>query len=201
MRALLLALPLLLAACQTEADGPAAPADSTADPAPSGPERATAQIDAVGDSGVSGTVEVTALEDAVEIRYSLDGFTSETPNGFHIHENGSCEADSSGTPAGAAGGHFNPMSSEHGAPSNEATKRHAGDLGNIVPDASGRAVGTVVDSVLAFSGPTSLIGKAVLIHGGEDDLTSQPSGDAGPRIGCGILQLASAASDAATTES
>lgn len=159
-------------------------------PSPSRPDRAVATIAEVDGSGLSGTVEFVDIDDAVEIRYNLSGFTSQRLHGFHIHQNGSCEPDSTGTPAGAAGGHFNPLASEHGAPSNAPANRHAGDLGNIEPEATSVAIGTRIDSVLAFSGPTSIIGKAVIVHAGTDDLVSQPSGDAGSRIGCGIIRNA-----------
>ena len=144
-------------------------------------------------SGVSGVVRFTALDDAVEVRYDLSGL-SDGPHGFHVHQTGDCSADSTGTPAGAAGGHFNPLASPHGAPSNAPARRHAGDLGNIDAE-GGRAVGVVVDSVLAFSGPTSVLGKAILVHGGEDDLESQPAGDAGARVGCGVIEAAGDAAD------
>ncbi|PAP74775.1 hypothetical protein B1759_17685, partial [Rubrivirga sp. SAORIC476] len=100
------------------------------------------------------------------------------------------------TPAGAAGGHFNPLSSEHGAPSAAPAQRHAGDLGNILAEATGQALGVRIDSVLSFEGPTAILGKAVLVHGGADDLTSQPSGDAGPRVGCAPSAEAEAREDA-----
>ena len=187
---LLLAL-ATLAACADD------PAPATTDPAPpspaaSGPDRAVAQIAEVDGSGLSGTVRFTALDDAVEVRYQLSGFASDGPHGFHVHQTGDCGPDSTGTPAGAAGGHLNPLTSPHGAPSAAPADRHAGDLGNIAVE-GGTAMGTAVDSVLAFDGPTSILGKAVVVHAGEDDLASQPSGDAGDRIGCGVIALADAA--------
>ena len=189
MRSSLVLALLALAACASDPD---TPSDDVAvppiAPAPSGPERAVAHIDSVGGSGLSGTVRFTSLGDAVEVRYDIDGFTSDGPHGFHVHQTGDCGADSTGAPASAAGGHFNPLSSEHGAPTAARTDRHAGDLSNIVVE-NGRALGTVVDSVLTFSGPTALLGKAVVVHQGEDDLTTQPSGDAGDRIGCGVIRL------------
>ncbi|WP_412062549.1 superoxide dismutase family protein [Rubrivirga sp. IMCC45206] len=175
---------LVLAAC-ADSEAPAPP-PATPAPAPSGPERAVADLAEVAGSGVSGTVRFTALDDAVEIRYDLAGLAA-GEHGFHVHRTGDCGADSTGTPAGAAGGHFNPLTSEHGAPSAARTDRHAGDLGNIEAGPEGRAVGVRVDSVLAFSGPTSLVGKAVIVHAGRDDLESQPSGAAGDRVACGVI--------------
>ncbi len=182
---------LVLAAC---ADAPSpdasdAPADDLVDIAPSGPDRAVVQVAEVDGSGVSGTVEFVDLGEAVELRYNLAGLGAGM-HGFHVHQTGDCGPDSTGTPAGAAGGHLNPLASPHGAPAAAPAQRHAGDLGNIEADADGRAIGVRVDSVLAFSGPTSILGKAMLVHGGQDDLTSQPSGDAGARVGCGVIREA-----------
>lgn len=193
MRSFSLSLLVLLAACADApetADAPGTAADTTAVPAASGSDRAVARIAEVDGSGVTGAVEFVDLGDAVEVRYNLSGLAAGV-HGFHVHQTGDCGADSSGTPAGAAGGHFNPLASEHGAPDAARTQRHAGDLGNIEADASGRAIGVRVDSVLSFRGPTSILRKAMLVHGGEDDLTSQPSGDAGPRVGCGVIEQAS----------
>ena len=191
MRPLLFALALLVAACADAPTPEPAPADdpATAAPTPSGPSRAVAQIAEVDGSGVTGSVEFVDLGDAVEVRYNLSGLTP-GEHGFHLHQTGACGPDSTGTPAGAAGGHFNPLSSEHGAPSAAPAQRHAGDLGNILAEATGQALGVRIDSVLSFEGPTAILGKAVLVHGGEDDLTSQPSGDAGPRVGCGVVNEA-----------
>ena len=189
MRPPLALLVLALAVGCADAPDPDAPPDGSAvvapQPPPSGPERAVARIAEVDGSGVSGAVRFTALDGAVEVRYVLEGL-ADGPHGFHVHQTGDCSADSTGTPAGAAGGHFNPLASPHGAPSAAPADRHAGDLGNVTAE-GGRAAGTLVDSVLAFSGPTSVIGKAVIVHGGEDDLASQPSGDAGARVGCGVV--------------
>ena len=198
MRSVLVALALVLAACADAPDPAAPPASPAAAPAPSGTDRAVARVAGVSGSGVSGTVEFVDLGDAVEVRYNLSGLAA-GPHGFHVHQTGDCGPDSTGTPAGAAGGHFNPLASDHGAPDTTAASRHAGDLGNVEADATGRAVGARVDSVLAFSGPTSVLGKAVVVHAGRDDLTSQPSGDAGARVGCGVVR--EAAEDARSLDS
>ena len=198
MRPALVALVLALAAC-ADAPDPAAPPASTAQPpTPSGTDRAVARVAEVDGSGVSGTVEFVDLGDAVEVRYNLSGLAA-GPHGFHVHQTGDCGPDSTGTPAGAAGGHFNPLASVHGSPDTTAARRHAGDLGNVEADAAGQAIGARVDSVLAFSGPTAVLGKAVVVHAGRDDLTSQPSGDAGARVGCGVVREAT--EDAQTLDS
>ena len=159
-------------------DAPAGAASAVADLAPT---------DSTSDAP-AGRVEFIEVDGGVEVRYNLTGLSGAGPFGFHVHENGDCGPDSTGTPGGAAGGHFNPMASPHGAPGREATVRHAGDLGNVTPGADGAAVGTLTDSVLAFSGPTSLVGRAVVLHAQADDLRTQPTGDAGGRVACGIIE-------------
>ena len=155
---------------------------------------ATVQITSPGgaETGVSGTVTFTELDGGVYYSYEIMGLEP-GQHGFHVHENPSCaaaDADNDGAPeaGGAAGGHFNPMGSPHGAPSAEPDARHAGDLGNITADADGLAVGGREDRVLTFDGETGVVGRAVMVHAGADDLTSQPGGAAGSRVGCGVLQ-------------
>ena len=193
MRPPLLAAALLaLAACADAPDDAAEPAAPVAQ-TPSQPDRAAADIGEVDGSGVSGRVEFTDLGDAVEIRYNLAGLPG-GEHGLHVHQRGDCGPDSTGTPAGAAGDHFNPLSSPHGAPDSSAARRHAGDLGNVAVE-GGQAVGVRVDSVLAFDGPTSVVGKAVIVHAGADDFVSQPGGDAGARAGCGVVRRIEVAPD------
>jgi len=178
-----------LAACQTEAPEPLSDepiVENAAD------DYAVAVLTGLNESGVSGTVTFLALgNDGVQVDYDLAGL-AEGEHGFHLHQNGACESGEDGTPGGAAGGHFNPMESPHGAPTASPAERHAGDLGNVVVSAAanGIARGSIADSVLAFGGPTDVVGKAVILHAGADDLVSQPSGDAGARVGCGVIELA-----------
>lgn len=157
----------------------------------SGAARAVAVLtptDTTASDGPSGQVEFTEVEGGVEVRYNLAGLPGVGRLGFHVHENGDCGPGPDGEPGGAAGDHFNPMASPHGAPDHAAAARHAGDLGNVTAGADGRAVGSRIDSVLAFSGPTSMLGKAVVLHAEADDYETQPGGDAGARIACGIVE-------------
>ena len=78
--------------------------------------------------------------------------------------------------------------SPHGPPSATRTERHAGDLGNLTAGPDGVVAGVVVDSLLALSGPTTVVGHAVIVHAGRDDLESQPGGAAGARVGCGVVR-------------
>lgn len=101
--------------------------------------------------------------------------------GFHIHEKGSCAARGE-----AAGPHFNPSGAPHGAPG--ASERHAGDLGNIEATGSGTTLVDIQDKVLKTIGLKGIKGRTIVLHGRPDDLKSQPSGSAGPRIACGIIE-------------
>ncbi len=104
------------------------------------------------------------------------------PHGFHIHEMGDCSADD----ASSAGGHFSPQNGAHGSP--DAAESHAGDMGNLEADQNGRVATEMTLQGVTFSGPTSILEKAVVIHSGRDDLETQPDGDSGNRVGCGVIQ-------------
>ncbi len=132
---------------------------------------------------VKGTVTFTRNGSSIRVVAELEGLTP-GKHGFHIHEKGDCSAPD-GT---SAGGHLNPDGSKHGGPEDE--ERHVGDLGNIEAGDDGNAHLELEDSVISFSGENSIIGRAVVVHAGEDDLTSQPTGDAGGRVACGVIGVA-----------
>ena len=145
------------------------------------------------ESLASGTVAFVETEGGVFIEYDVRGLEP-GEHGLHVHEGMSCEPadlDDDGTPepAGAAGGHFNPLDAPHGAPDDPRDERHAGDLGNVIVGDARSAVGTATDDLLSFDGATSFVGRAMMVHSGRDDLVSQPSGDAGARVACGVIQL------------
>jgi Cu-Zn family superoxide dismutase len=105
------------------------------------------------------------------------------PHGFHIHENGDCSSPD----ASSAGGHFSPQQHPHGAPTSSAKERHAGDLGNVIADDNGIVVLTDKTFEIELNGPNSIIGRAVILHEREDDLKTQPAGDAGNPVACGVI--------------
>jgi len=144
---------------------------------------AVCMIHPLGDSNVKGKVTFTQVEGGVRVQAELTGLTP-GEHGFHVHQYGDCAA----MDGKCAGGHFNPTGAPHGGP--ESAERHVGDLGNITADASGKAVYDRVDKLLALNGPHSIIGRSIIVHAGRDDLTSQPSGDAGARVGCGVIGIA-----------
>ena len=145
--------------------------------------KAVAVVNPLGDSKVKGKVTFTQQEGGVEIVAELTGLAA-GEHGFHIHEFGDCSmADGV-----CAGGHFNPTGAPHGGP--DDAKRHAGDFGNIKADASGNATYKRIDKMIKLNGPDSIIGRSVIVHAGRDDLKTQPSGDAGARVGCGAIGIA-----------
>lgn len=146
-------------------------------------ERAVAVVHPTAGNEASGTVLFTQSGNGIRIQAQLEGL-QENGHGFHIHQYGDCTAED-GT---SAGGHYNPLGMSHGDP--ESQERHVGDLGNITANAQGNATYNRVDTVISFDGERSIIGRAVVLHGGQDDLESQPSGAAGPRVGCGVIGVA-----------
>lgn len=143
-------------------------------------QKAIAVLHPTTGSNVAGTITFTKSGDAIKVLADITGLTP-GKHGFHIHEFGDC----SSADAKSAGGHFNPTNHQHGAP--EATDRHAGDLGNIEADASGKAHLDVTDKTLKLSGTDCIIGHAVIVHEKADDLKTQPTGDAGGRVACGVI--------------
>jgi Cu-Zn family superoxide dismutase len=104
-------------------------------------------------------------------------------HGFHIHEYGVWSEDGM-----ASGGHYNPTGMKHAGLT--VKERHVGDLGNITADDKGNAELTINDAHFMFHGPTSIIGRGVVVHEKADDLKSQPSGDAGGRLAVGVIGVA-----------
>jgi superoxide dismutase, Cu-Zn family len=144
---------------------------------------AIAMVEGLGDHKVKGKVTFTQKGDEVEI---VGEFTGLQPgkHGFHVHEFGDCSmADGK-----CAGGHFNPEGMPHAGP--DDAKRHVGDLGNLEADGQGHATYNRTDSMIKLNGPHSVIGRALIVHAKPDDFkTQQPPGNAGDRIGCGVIGI------------
>lgn len=131
-----------------------------------------------------GTATLTEQKDGVRIGLKVSGLTP-GKHGFHIHENGACT-----TPDfKSAGGHFNPFHKQHGIDNPQG--KHVGDLPNLEADKDGAAEVTVVATGTTLrKGAGSLLkegGTAIVIHAGPDDNVSDPAGNAGPRVACGVV--------------
>jgi Cu-Zn family superoxide dismutase len=144
--------------------------------------KAIAVLHAASGSQVTGTVTFTKTGDTVQVVADVTGLTP-GKHGFHIHEFGDCSV----ADASSAGGHFNPMHKSHGAP--DAAERHAGDLGNLEADSTGKAHLELKDNMLKLSGENSILGRGVIVHEKVDDW-SQPTGNAGGRLACGVIGVA-----------
>jgi Cu-Zn family superoxide dismutase len=129
---------------------------------------------------VKGTVKFTKAGDGIKVEGEVTGLTP-GKHGFHVHEFGDVTSQD-GT---SAGGHFNPAGAQHGAP--DSDKRHAGDFGNIEADQSGTAKIDFTDKHITLDGPTSILGRGLVVHAKADDLKSQPSGEAGDRVAVGVI--------------
>lgn len=142
---------------------------------------ATATLSPASGSTAQGTVRFVQLADGgVRVNVNLTGVPPGV-HGFHVHENGNC-----GDNGNAAGGHFNPTATSHGAP--QADPHHAGDFGNVTADDNGRVQNEFTTrSITVEAGANSVVGRAVILHANPDDLTTQPTGNAGGRIACGVV--------------
>lgn len=166
------------------------PASETA---PTGPEAMTKPAEEAGPTAaqatlkpgkkqkIKGMVHFTQSGDVVKVEAMIEGLKP-GPHGFHIHERGDCSAPD----FSSAGGHFNPTSKHHGDV--KSAERHVGDMGNIVADAKHKAHLTLELSGTTLGGANGLLGKAVVIHEKADDLKTQPTGDSGGRIACGVIE-------------
>ena len=147
------------------------------------PTKAIAVLHPTQGNQVSGTVTFTQAGAEMKIVAEVSGLTP-GKHGFHIHEFGDCSS-----PDGkAAGGHFNPTNEPHAG--HDVAQRHEGDMGNLEADASGKAHLELTDKMMKMSGEESIIGHAIIVHAKADDLKSQPAGDAGARVACGVIGIA-----------
>ena len=185
MRKILLLLLLVFSAGWVSAQDGAAPASVTPVPAPTskvGPVKAMCTLSPASGSQVAGWVKFTQFKNRVLVEGDVTGLTP-GKHGFHIHDKGDCSAPD----ATSAGGHFNPTKQEHGPPNSK--KSHMGDLGNITADASGHAKFKFSDRIIQLSGENTIVDRAIIVHANLDDEKTQPTGNAGARVACGVIQL------------
>lgn len=141
----------------------------------------TASIHSASVPKVSGTVLFEDLGKEIKVTADVKGLKPNSKHGFHIHENGVCEGDYT-----SAGGHFNPHHQGHGHP--QGTERHIGDMGNLETNKEGVAKKVILLPKTKDNDMDLIAGKAVIIHFGTDDLKTQPTGNAGGRMACGLIQ-------------
>ena len=179
--ALTVAACAVLVAC---ASTPPAAATKAARPASTAQEAVTNLAPASG-SLVSGKLVLRPMGDGVHISGEVGGLKPGDVRGFHIHEKGDCSA----ADASSAGGHFNPGGQAHGRAGQGA--HHAGDTDNIVADAKGVAKidAHVTGVTLGGGAANDIAGRAIIVHANADDYSSQPTGNAGARVACGVITL------------
>jgi Cu-Zn family superoxide dismutase len=161
--AVILSMLLALSGCEILKEGPAA----------------VAQLDAPRGSAVWGSVSFVEIGGKVTVRADVRGLRPGAQFGFHIHEKSDCSAP---------GEHFNPTGKPHGH--YRVAERHAGDLINLQSDAEGNAVYAFETNLLTVTaGPTSVIGRTIVIHADPDDYRTQPAGNSGDAIACGLIRV------------
>ena len=149
---------------------------------PDGP-KATASLQPTKGNNVSGTVSFEQRGDKVRVSGKLSGLKPNSEVGFHIHEAGDC---SSGDGMSAKG-HFNPQGKPHGNPN--SSERHAGELPMLKSDGSGNAsVSAELAIITVAPGPSSIVGRGLIVHVAPDDYKTQPTGNAGARSACAVIQ-------------
>lgn len=203
---LLLPAALLIAACQPQApadtattvppaaDAPAdaatAPGMEATDTTPSSGQlhdmvstRATAELKPTQGNQAAGRLDFAIVDGGIRITGEVSGLEPGSEHGFHVHENGDCSAPD----GSSAGGHFNPGATDHGRVGHGT--HHAGDSDNIVANDQGvAAVDTLLQGAsLGDGAATEVIGRGVIVHADPDDYTTQPTGNAGARLACGVV--------------
>jgi len=145
--------------------------------------RASASLQPTKGSTVKGTVNFVQIGDKVRVTANVSGLRSGGEFGFHIHEAGDC---SSGDGMSTKG-HFNPLGKSHAH--HATTERHAGDLPSLKSDAGGNAsLSADLDVITVAAGPTSVVGRGLIVHAQPDDFKTQPTGNAGARSACAVIQ-------------
>ena len=148
------------------------------------PSTAIAELEPRSGSEVSGIVNLQQTDNGLRIQAEVTGLKPDAEHGFHIHAGDNCAS----ADASSAGPHFNPEDKPHGQP--ESLHSHAGDLPNLAADASGTAkLTTVSPTVSLINGQSNNVnGRTIVVHAKPDDHHSQPAGNAGARVACGVIK-------------
>jgi|SRR5687767_9848011 superoxide dismutase, Cu-Zn family len=165
---LVAATAVLLTACQTT---------------PTEAPRATAQLQPTKGNKTFGEATFEQVGDKVRVVVFVQGLKPDQEHGLHIHEVGDC---SSGDGMSTKG-HFNPFGKPHAA--HNSPNRHAGDLPSLKANKQGRAnVQVDLDIITVTAGPASVVGRGLIVHADPDDYKTQPTGNAGARLACGVIR-------------
>jgi len=143
--------------------------------------KAVCELKATKGNKVEGKIIFIQRKGHVTVRAHVSGLAP-GKHGFHIHECGDCSASD----GSSAKGHFNPEKHVHGGPS--AKERHAGDLGNLIANSKGIADYERNDRTIQLAGKDNIMNKAVIVHEKVDDYKTQPTGNAGARVACGVIK-------------
>ncbi|MCI4568064.1 superoxide dismutase family protein [Lysobacter sp. CFH 32150] len=174
------AFALLAAGCASAPPAPAPPP-----PAQSTAQAATVMLASASGSLVSGKGTLQPMGDGVHLRGTVGGLAPNSQHGIHVHEKGDCSA----VDASSAGGHFNPGASAHGRAG--SGPHHAGDMDNLVADAEGVAqINIHLHGVTLGGGAANdIAGRALVVHAAPDDYATQPAGNSGARVACGVITV------------
>jgi Cu-Zn family superoxide dismutase len=144
--------------------------------------QAIADVQPKSGSSVSGRVDFSEKHGVLLAHVMLTGLAPNSEHGFHVHDNGDCSA----IDATSAGGHFNPTQSSHGQAGPGV--HHAGDLPSLVADGTGSVnMEFELSQVTISAGPHSIAGRSLIVHRDRDDFVTQPTGNSGARIACGVI--------------
>lgn len=145
--------------------------------------RAVANLQPTKGNAANGQVIFEQKGSGVLVAAEVSGLKPNAEHGFHIHEKGDCSAPD----ATSAGGHFNPSGKSHGA--HHSGQAHAGDMPNLRSDMYGAArLSAQLPNVTLNPGENNIVGKAVIVHAMPDDYKTQPTGNAGARLACGVIK-------------
>ena len=144
-------------------------------------QMAVASLSPTQGQNVQGLVMFHQRDGHLMVHAKVSGLKPNAEHGFHVHEGGSCaSADGS-----SAGGHFNPDGKPHGPQTGD---HHVGDMPSLKADAQGHAdMRFMLSRTTLGTGPARIVGRTVIVHAQPDDYSTQPTGNAGARIGCGVI--------------
>lgn len=177
---------LTLAACNTTPSSSSPPSSQSAVvPTTSTAKQAVAVLASASGSLVSGSVTLAPMGKGLHLSGEIGGLQANSAHAFHIHEKGDCSA----ADASSAGPHFNPFNAAHGKAGSGA--HHAGDMNNLTANAEGVAkVDAHIEGVTLGGGAINdVAGRALIVHAAPDDYASQPAGNAGARVACGLIKV------------